>query len=100
MGVEILQDFEIDGAREEVVVFVDCEADGESAGVVVGYFVLFYWAPVCSACVVGQRGAGGDGVFYEGGAGYEGDVVEVYNLGFVLAFGFGGVAEGGKLLGV
>jgi hypothetical protein len=50
--VEILQDFEIDGAGEEIVVFVDCEADWERAHVVVSYFVLFYGAAVGSACVV------------------------------------------------
>lgn len=60
--------------------FVDCETHGESARVVVGYFVLFYGTSVGSPSVLAYGGGGGESIFYEGGAGYEGDVVEVYYL--------------------
>lgn len=45
--------------------------------------MLCYGTALCAARVLAAGGGGGgETVFYEGGAGYEGDVVEVYDLFF------------------
>jgi len=63
----------------KMVRFVDCEAHGDRADVVPGYFVVFYGGFFGAAAVFGG-GRGGEVPFYVRGAGDEGDVVEVVYL--------------------
>jgi len=70
----------VEGTFGQIVVFVDGEAYRESMCVVVLDFVFLYGTTLGAAGVLADGGRGGEGVFYERGAGYEGDVVEVYYL--------------------
>ena len=75
-----MHDFEVDEAFLQDVGFVDCEAHGKRACVVVGYFVFFYGGAFGASAVFGG-GGGGEVPFYVGGACCEGNVVEVDYLG-------------------
>jgi hypothetical protein len=87
-----LHDLKIDVALGEVVGLVDGEADWNRLDIVPGYFMFFDGFALGAPAVFGG-GRGGQMPFYKGGSCYEGDVVEVDDLGLSVAISDSGVAE-------
>ena len=71
----------------QVVVLIDCEADGYRADILPGYFVFFDERLIGSAAVLSGCG-GGEVPFYVGGSADQGDVVEIDYLGILLISDF------------
>lgn len=74
-----MHNFKVYKTFGQVVVLVDGQSDGDCLRVFPRHFVLNYRLALGAAAVFGG-GGGREMPFYEGGTGYEGDIVEVNYL--------------------
>jgi hypothetical protein len=79
-----LDDFEVDQTFLQIVIFVDCEPDGDRAKEIPRYFVLSDEGLIGSATMLGGCGRG-EMPFYVGGPADERDVVEIDYLGILTS---------------